>query len=104
MTDTICGRVGRDVVSAIADRAAAVISERRGAWAVCLAPDGFVTVENPAHVIPEDWLGTWNKELGRIGLWREIEDELKDAIEARGIKGEIKYRKRVYGGRVRKVA
>lgn len=99
MNEQLCGRVGRDEISAISNRAALIISGRKGAWSVCLAPDGYVTVENPSQVIPEDWLGTWNKDLGHFGLWREIEDELKDAIAERGIKGEAKYRTRVYAGR-----
>lgn len=99
MNEQLCGRVGRDELSAISNRAALIISGRKGAWSVCLGPDGFVTVENPNQVIPEDWLGTWNQALGHFGLWRAIEDEIKDAADARGIRGEVKYRKRVYAGR-----
>lgn len=98
MNEQRCGRVGRDAVSAIADTAAEKIAGRRGAWSVCVAPDGIVTVEHPDHTVPEDVIGTWNQAPGRLGLWREIEDELRHAITARGIKGEVTYRKRTRAG------
>lgn len=100
MSEKTIGRVGRDELSAIAHTAALTIMGRTGKWSVCLDPEGRVTVENPAHVIPDDWLGTWDQQFGHFGVWREIEDELKDAVAARGISGELKYRTRVYAGRV----
>lgn len=103
MNEKACGRVGRDRFELIARRAADTILARTGKWSVCLEPDGHVTVEHPDHAIPDDVIGTWNQEMGD-DLKDVIEGELRNDAAERQIKGEVVYRKRVWGRAARAAA
>lgn len=97
MNERKCGRLGKLVISECADRAAAFITEYVTPRAVCLAPDGNVTVESPEHVILCDLVGVY-RPLGRIDLWRMISDDLAVAVRERKIAGGTGHKHRVKHG------
>ena len=73
-----CGKLGRNAVDECAERAARAISERGSdkATAVCVGPDGLVTVEATAYAIEEDIVGVYDRRPGWIELWRVIKGDL----------------------------
>lgn len=99
VSDLTCGRVGRQPLSEIADRAAQHLTEHAGTWCVCLAPTGHVTVETERSAVAEDVVGYYNKAPGRMELWKLVHEELKHAVAERRMSAEVKYRGRVLGKR-----
>lgn len=97
MAETPCGRVGRNPISEIAHRAAVVIVERRGSWAVSLAPDGLVAVERFDSAVPDEVIGTYTAEPGLLQLWRMVRDDLTDTVRERNV--GVPKRRVVYRGR-----
>ncbi|NID14330.1 hypothetical protein [Luteibacter yeojuensis] len=99
MTEQVVGRIGKNTLSYCADRAAEAIMEFKTPRAVCLDPDGLVTVEFPAGAIPDEMVGVYTQELGRFALWRQIEDDLRECVRLRRIEGGAYQRHRVAPGR-----
>jgi hypothetical protein len=95
MTEHACGRIGLVTVSAAADRAAERIAEAASPRAVCLAPDGSVTVERADYAIPDELVGVYRPREGRFKLWGMIEADLMEAMKERRITGGCNQRYRV---------
>lgn len=83
--DRPIGRLGRQSASEIADRAARIVVDASTPRALCLAPDGSVTVESVKQAIPDDIVGVYTGAPGLMGLWRLMYDDLRVAISERRI-------------------
>jgi hypothetical protein len=95
MNEIKCGRIGANTLNDCADRAAQVIADFSKPRAVCLAPDGQVTVEAPTQVIPDDLVGVYAPKTAPLALLRLIHDDLCEAQAERGITGGRNQRHRV---------
>lgn len=95
MSEIKCGRIGLHTISRCADKAANAIAELLTPHAVCLEPDGHVTVEAVAHAIPDDLVGVYAPQRGVFALWGQIEGDLRCAAVERHICGGTKQRVRV---------
>lgn len=95
MNERPCGRLGQHAISHCADRAAHIIGEYTIPRAVCLAPDGQVTVENPDHAIDDEIVGVYRFEGSVFALWRQVSDDLLVSQAERRIKGGTNHRHRV---------
>lgn len=84
MSDNRIGTLARLDYKTLAERAADVVMAAKGPRAVCLDPEGLVTVENPDHAVPDEILGTYDKRPGLLEVYRSIRDNLAAEIEARG--------------------
>lgn len=86
-----CGRIGaRWPILTIAERAAQAVAGAGAGVprAVCLDPDGYVTVEDPDQALPDDLVAVlvWVPgHVTQMDLWKQIEAELRTAARARGI-------------------
>ena len=87
MTTHTCGRIGLNSVGDCAHRCAIIIYESNTKRAVCLSPDGFVTVESVSTSIPDEQVGIYDQSLPEYVLWGYIESDLVFAQGKRGIKG-----------------
>ncbi|KAF1045649.1 hypothetical protein [Xylophilus sp.] len=94
MNERNCGRLGKHTVSSCAERAAAFVVEYAVARAVCIAPDGTVTVEAPDHVIDNELVGVYTAERGHFELWRQISIDLDETVRERRIAGGTHYKHR----------
>lgn len=103
MNERPCGRLGQHTISHCADKAAHIIGEYSIPRAVCLSPEGQVTVENPEHAIPEELVGVYSTGGSHFELWRWISDDLLEAKTQRGVTGGTNHRHRVPNS-VRRVA
>lgn len=99
MTESTCGRIGRNTLSYCADRAAAAIMAAGKARAVCLDPDGLVTAEPIAGAIEDEIVGVYTPDVGQFALWRQIEVDLRESVRLRKIDGGSYHRHRVAPGR-----
>lgn len=81
------GRVGAAEIRAIADRAVLFLMERTKPFAVCVDPEGRVTVEPFADAVEEDVVGVYDRTPGLIALYRTVRDDLTLTVEQRGITG-----------------
>lgn len=95
MNERPCGRIGMHTISQCADKAANIISEYKIARAVCLSPDGFVTVEAPSHVLDDELVGVYTAGDSLFGLWRQLSDDLLASARERKISGGTHHRHRV---------
>lgn len=95
MNEIKCGRLGMHTISDCADRAAIVIAESSKPRAVCLSPDGHVTVESPGGVVEEDLVGVYAPRPGRFALWQLISEDLLATKVERNIVGGKNHRHRV---------
>jgi hypothetical protein len=102
--EQIVGRLGKQSASELADRAARVIVDAPRERALCLGPDGTVSIESVAQAIPDELVGVYTKAPGLLALWRQIYDDLRAAITERGIGPHKRVRGNVYAGRKRKEA
>lgn len=93
------GRLGKQSVSEIADKASHAIAQAPRARAVCLSPEGVATIETVAQAIEEDLVGVYTAAPGKFQLWRIIQGDLRTAIDQRGLKPKPRARTRVYAGR-----
>lgn len=98
------GRIGQKPTNDIAERAADYIMSLTRPQAVCLEPNGRVTVEPPRNAVEEDIVGVYDQSLGLIGLYREVRDNLAFCAEERGITGEAKPRRGVWAASDRRAA
>lgn len=96
------GRLGKQSASEIADRAARIVMDAPKSRALCLAPDGTVSIESVAQAIPDELVGVYTKAPGLLALWRQMYDDLRAAITERGIGPHRRTRGNVYTGRKRK--
>ena len=96
--ETQCGRIGFATVSDCAERAAGIVCHVKTPQAVCLSPDGFVTVEAVAHAIPDDIVGVYTARSS-VELWLQISGDLFVSMQERGIRGSRANRHRVMGER-----
>lgn len=97
MAEHKCGRLGLHTISRCADKAANTIAELLTPHAVCLAPDGHVTVEPVADAIPDDLVGVYSRKLGVFALWGQIEGDIRCAANERHICGGTRQRQRTRG-------
>lgn len=84
MSDEHIGTLARLTCNQLAERAADELMGRTKPHAVCLDPEGTVTVERIDEAVPQDMIGVFDRSLGLIPLYREIRDNLAAEIEARG--------------------
>ncbi|WP_162434588.1 hypothetical protein [Pseudoxanthomonas koreensis] len=71
-------------MSAIADEAALRVTAARSPKAVCIAPDGRVTVETPQWAMEGDIVGVYASD-SRLDLWRLIRDDMEAHLYARPV-------------------
>ena len=95
------GRVGRYTTPAIAERAVDIVLTRTRPVAVCVDPDGRVTVESLAEAVDEDIVGVYAPATGFTALYRSIRDDLALTVEQRGITGEQVRERNLVRDRVR---
>jgi hypothetical protein len=79
-------------VRQLADRAVERLMELSKPHAVCIDPDGRVTIEPYDTAVFEDVVGVYSRDLGLIPLYREVRDTLAYVIEQRGITGQRRRR------------
>lgn len=84
MSDEHVGTLARLTCNQLAERAADELMTRRTPYAVCMSPEGAVTLERPHEAVIDDIVGVFDRKLGLIPLYREIRDNLAAEIEARG--------------------
>lgn len=94
MNERRCGRLGQHTISHCADRAARIICDYNIPRAVCLDPDGRVTVEAIDDAIPDEMVGVYDGSGGQFELWRMISDDLLAAKTERGVVGGSYHRHR----------
>ncbi|WP_162455385.1 hypothetical protein [Pseudoxanthomonas kalamensis] len=71
-------------MSSIANKCAEFISRPRAVpMAVCVDPALRVTVGEYDDSVPSDVIGVYNKTIGRMELWRQIEADLRCEYELR---------------------
>ncbi|QQP96470.1 hypothetical protein [Lysobacter enzymogenes] len=102
--EIIVGRLGKQTISQIADKASHEIVGAGKTRALCVTPDGVATLESVGHVLDEDLVGVYSVGPGKFQLWRMIQEDLHVAVAERGLGPRAKARKRVYAGRKSKVA
>lgn len=96
------GKIGLQSVSDLADRAAERIRRAKRPRAVCVSPDGYVTVEPAGHAMPDDIAGTYSPDTQRLDLWRLITEDMQQLIADRPV---VPMKQRhVYAGRAKKEA
>lgn len=83
-TDYI-GKIGKSPLGTLADKAAAEIVAAKGPRAVCVSPDGTVTLEHYVDAVPEDVIGHYTGEAGRLQLALLILGDLKEMMAERGV-------------------
>ena len=98
------GRIGQKQINEIAERAADYIMGVTKPQAVCLEPNGRVTVEPLRDAVEEDIVGVYDRSLGLVALYREVRDNLTFCAEERGITGEAKPRRGVWAASDRRAA
>lgn len=103
MTELSCGRISRQSISQIADRAARLLMERRDAMALCCDLEGRVTLETPNDAVPDEIVGCYHRGIGLLALWKQMAIDLEVTQKERGA-AKSSGRKRVYAGRRRKEA
>lgn len=84
--DGYMGKVGKSALGALADKAAERIMTSDGPRAVCMCPQGVVTVERFANAVPDEIIGNYNRDAGRLGLSLLILGDLKEAVAERGLR------------------
>lgn len=92
MSDEHIGTLARLTCEQLAERAAERIMELSKPHAVCIDPDGRVTIEPYDRAVFEDVVGVYSRDLGLIPLYREVRDNLAYVIEQRGITGQRRRR------------
>lgn len=95
MSERVCGRISKVAINKIAHRCTLEILDFVGPRAVCLAPDGEVTVETPETCVETDLVGTYTADTGLLELWRLIDGDIREAAAERGIEGKPKHSTRV---------
>lgn len=90
-TERQCGRIGRDSVERIAVRATDHVMTSRSQHAVCLSPDGHVTVESLRFAAPDDLVGVYARSVGMTELRDMITEDLRFAATERAITGGREY-------------
>lgn len=98
------GRIGQRPNNEIAERAVDYIMGVKKPQAVCLDPDGRVTVEPVREAVEEDIVGVFDRSLGLIALYREVRDNLAFCVEERGITGDPTARRGVWASKERRAA
>lgn len=102
MTEHVCGHLATKPPSEIADAAARRVMETNKPRAVCVSPEGRVTVETLAVCVEDDIVGVYTKAPGLLSLTRQIAGDLQHAIKERGLRPSAPKRRMVMG--VRRVA
>ncbi len=98
-TDHPLGNLFTRPLSALADEAASRVTRANGPRAVCISPEGQVTVEKPDEAVEEDIVGTYRSAC-RLDLWRQIADDMAAHMAERPL--TPRRVRRVYRGRVAK--
>lgn len=75
----LAGRIRTRKVTEIAERAATRIIDLAQPLAVCLDPDGRVTVEAPDEAAEDDIVGVYSADIGLVQLYRDVRDDLAAA-------------------------
>jgi hypothetical protein len=78
------GKVGVLPIDTLADKCAERIMASRNTWAVCIAPDGVVTLERYDEAVPDEIVGNYDRAAGRLNLWRMIRDDMRATVEELG--------------------
>lgn len=101
MTELVCGHLATKEISEIADAAARRVIETSQRRAVCLSPEGRVTVETLGVCVDDDIVGVYTKAPDLMALWRQIEGDLREAARERGLRPKAPKRRVVKseGGR-----
>ncbi|MCD9046793.1 hypothetical protein [Luteimonas sp. MHLX1A] len=85
--DFLAGVLRSRSMTAIAERAAAHIADASMPLAVCLDPEGRVTVEAPDDAAETDIIGVYSAASGLLPLYRALRDDLVDFAQHTVLKG-----------------
>ena len=88
MTEIKVGTLANFPPSALANRAVTHVMERKAPLALCLNPDGMVTLERFDDAVLEDVVGVYDSTPGLLALYRDMREDLVDAVQARGVTGK----------------
>lgn len=88
MKEIRVGTLSRYPPGELASRASARVMEQRDPLALCLDPDGLVTLEPYDGAVFEEVVGVYSARDGLLALHRVIREDLLDAIAVRGITGQ----------------
>lgn len=83
-----CGSIARWPIGAVADQAARILLEFTGPRAVCVDPQGRVTVEPPNSACLYDMVGVYSGDVGLLALSRMLVDDLRDEAVKREFRVE----------------
>ena len=83
-----CGSIAKLPVGEVADRAARAILAFTNPRAVCMDPEGRVSIEYAKHAAECDLVGVYAPSLGLLGLSRMIIEDLKHEAVVRGFRPE----------------
>lgn len=75
------GSIGRTPLDVIVSSASHRIRHARTPRAVCVDPDGRVTVERYDHAVPGEVIGNFDRTLGWPELDKRIRDELLEVAQ-----------------------
>ena len=85
LCDIYCGSVATEnSINSLADRTARAVLLFDSPRAVCMAPDGALSVESPDTALEDDLVGVYRPEEGILGLTRLIRDDIaEEAVRRR---------------------
>lgn len=92
MIEIPVGTLSRFTAQQLADRAVERVMERQAPLALCLSPEGRVTLEPYADAVLDDVVGVYSREAGLLSLRPAIRDDLQHEIASRGITGRVERR------------
>lgn len=98
MSEINCGRIGMHTMHHCAHKAAIIIKGFDSPRAVCIAPDGHVTVESPNEAIPDEMAGVYSPDVDRESLGASILDDMAVLQRELRIVGGRNHRVRVNRG------
>ena len=81
-----CGSVVKLPIGEVADRAARALLGFSAPRALCIDPEGRVTVESPASACECDLVGVYEPAKGLLALSRMIIDDLRFEAGRRGFR------------------
>lgn len=82
-SEFLAGRISSRKITDIAERAATRIVDLATPLAVCLDPEGRVTVEAPDDAAEDDIVGVYNASVGMLSLYKNVRDDLSEVARER---------------------
>ena len=83
-TDIQCGSLKRRTAKDCAERAAFAMKQFQSDRALCVDPQGRVTVENPKTACEYDLIGVFDTRRPVLELYKAVREELDAEVQKRG--------------------